>query len=309
MRKFENCDLLAVLGEIASHNTKNFLSDFLIDEEILSEAAQEKNGLDRRYLWMSRSCGTHCLKEKDVFLQGTSEHNTWTAYSDKAKEIIAFAVDVIGFEDGVLKGDLYELDYASHCAMVKNEAVPIGHIRLFCKDGDIYIPYSDDWRNPAKQYSYDERKFIPVNVMQYNALLARQQADRLDGGYNVWNEKKLKLEYGDMPTFGIYQLKEEAEEGLFLSYFSAVKSGLKVDKRNYELTYIGENYSNYSLDELYEVFNVRHPLDFCGHSLSVSDVITYKHSDGSTEAYYVDSCGFVELPDFFGPPQKIPAQM
>lgn len=309
MRKFENCDIFSVLGKIVSHNTKHYQTDFDVDKEIFTRAAEEKKVMDRRYLWMSRPCGTHCLKEKDVFLRDTSEYHTWTAYADTADEINAYAVQVNGYEDGILKGDLYELDYASHCAMVKNEAVPIGHVRLFCKDGDVYVPYSENWRDIARQYSYYERKFIPAEVMKYDTILARQQTDRLDGEYNVWNEKKLKLEYGDIPTFSIYQLKEDAEEGLFLSYRSAVKHGLKIDSSNYELVYIGENYSNYSLDELYEVFNIRHPLDFCGHSLSVSDVITYKHTDGSTEAYYVDSCGFVELPDFFGPPQKNPAEM
>lgn len=32
--------------------------------------------------------------------------------------------------------------------------------------------------------------------------------ERAEGEYNVWDEKKLKLEYGDTPTYSIYQLKE-----------------------------------------------------------------------------------------------------
>ena len=35
MRKFENCDVLAVLHEIMLHNTKHFQEDFVVDEEIL----------------------------------------------------------------------------------------------------------------------------------------------------------------------------------------------------------------------------------------------------------------------------------
>ena len=309
MRKFENCDVLSVLREIMSHNTKHYQTDFDIDEEILTEAAEEPNALDRRYLWMSRPCGTHCLKEKDVFLYDTSEYNTWTAYADTADEIIAYAVQLKSSENGILKGDLYELDYASHCAMVKNSAVYIAQVKLHCGDKDVIMAYSDDLRLKAQKYDYDKREFIPLSLNKHETLLANMQKERLDGEYNVWNEKKLKLEYGDIPTFSIYQLKESADEGLFLSYRPVKKHGLKIDKSNYELVYIGENYSNYSLDELYEVFNIRQPLDFCGHSLSVSDVITYKHEDGSTEAYFVDSCGFVELTDFFGPAQKKPAQM
>lgn len=42
MRKFENCDVLAVLHEIMLHNTKHFQEDFVVDEEILREAAEEQ---------------------------------------------------------------------------------------------------------------------------------------------------------------------------------------------------------------------------------------------------------------------------
>lgn len=94
MRKFENCDVLAVLHEIMLHNTKHFQEDFVVDEEILREAAEESNSLDRRYLWMSRPCGTHCLKEKDVFLYNSPEYSTWTAYADTADKIIAYAVQL-----------------------------------------------------------------------------------------------------------------------------------------------------------------------------------------------------------------------
>ena len=92
MRKFKNCDILAVLGEIVTNNTKHYQSDFEIDKEILAKAAEEKNVRDREYLWMSRPCGTHCLKEKDVFLRDTSEYNTWTAYETGADEIVAYAI-------------------------------------------------------------------------------------------------------------------------------------------------------------------------------------------------------------------------
>ena len=53
-----------------------------------------------------------------------------------------------------------------------------------------------------------------------------------------------------------------------------------------------------SLDDLYEKFNLRRPLDFLGHSLSVSDVIVVNR-EGQEQAYYVDSFGFKEVPEFF----------
>ena len=309
MRKFENCDVLSVLREIMSHNTKHYQTDFAIDEEILTEAANEPDAWDRRFLWMSRPCGTHCLKEKDVFLYDTSEYNTWTAYADAADEIVAYAVQLNGYEDGVLKGDLYELDYASHCAKAKNSAVYIAQVKLHCGDRDIIMAYSDDWRLKARQYSYDKREFIPLSQNKLDTLLEDMQKERLNGHYYPWNERKLNLEYGNTPTYSIYQLKRENYGRLFTSYHRTIEQGFAVKADDYELAYIADSTDGYDLDEIYEEFNIDRLDDFCGHSLSVSDVITYKHEDGSTEAYFVDSCGFIELTDFFGPAQKKPAQM
>ncbi len=309
MRKFENCDVLSVLREIMSHNTKHYQTDFDIDEEILTEAAEEPNALDRRYLWLSRPCGTHCLKEKDVFLFNSPEYSTWTAYAATADEIVAYAVQLNYRENGVLKGDLYELDYASHCAKAKNSAVYIAQVKLHCGDRDIIMAYSDDWRLKAREYNCDKREFIPLSQNKLDTLLGEMQRERLNGHYYPWDEEKLKLEYGDTPTYRIYQLKRENYGRLFTSYHRTIEQGFAVKADDYELAYIADNTDGYDLDEIYEEFNIDRLDDFCGHSLSVSDVITYKHEDGSTEAYFVDSCGFIELTDFFGPAQKKPAQM
>ena len=141
-----------------------------------------------------------------------------------------------------------------------------------------------------------------------DTLLGEMQKERLNGHYYPWDEEKLKLEYGDTPTYRIYQLKRENFDRLFTSYHSTVEQGYTVKADDYELAYIADNANGYDLDEIYEEFNIDRPDDFCGHSLSVGDVIVFKDKDG-TEAYFVDSCGFIELTDFFGPAQKKPAQM
>ena len=51
------------------------------------------------------------------------------------------------------------------------------------------------------------------------------------------------------------------------------------------------------LEQLYQKFNCTRPLDYHGHSLSVSDVIML-NQDGKISAHYVDSIGFKELPGF-----------
>ena len=47
----------------------------------------------------------------------------------------------------------------------------------------------------------------------------------------------------------------------------------------------------------YTRFNIDHPADFKGHSLSVSDVVVL-HQDGKDTAHYCDRVGFSEVPEF-----------
>ena len=51
------------------------------------------------------------------------------------------------------------------------------------------------------------------------------------------------------------------------------------------------------LESLYTKFNIDHPEDFTGHSLSVSDIVALK-TGGVVSCHYVDSVGFAELKDF-----------
>ncbi len=48
---------------------------------------------------------------------------------------------------------------------------------------------------------------------------------------------------------------------------------------------------------IYTQFNIDHPADFTGHSLSVSDVVVL-HQDGENTSHYVDSVGYREIPEF-----------
>ena len=54
------------------------------------------------------------------------------------------------------------------------------------------------------------------------------------------------------------------------------------------------------LVQLYMKFNIDHPTDFRGHSLSVSDIVALKTA-GVVSCHYVDSFGFKKLPDFLKP--------
>lgn len=57
------------------------------------------------------------------------------------------------------------------------------------------------------------------------------------------------------------------------------------------------------LDSIYTRFNIDHPADFTGHSLSVSDIVVL-HQGGKDTAHYCDRVGFSEVPEFLQPAKK-----
>ena len=54
---------------------------------------------------------------------------------------------------------------------------------------------------------------------------------------------------------------------------------------------------NRQLEDLYVKFNIDHPNDFRGHSMSVSDIVALKVA-GEVSFHYVDSVGFQKLENF-----------
>ena len=136
MNKFENVDVLASLQQIMQQNTAAFQNDFDIDKKILTRAAKSKNAEDKVYLWFSRPNGTHCLRERDVFLRGTREHNTFRFYHEQTKErVLAYAVVLSGVESGKVKGSIYELDYAAKAELAIQTALRTDNNRLIYEKG------------------------------------------------------------------------------------------------------------------------------------------------------------------------------
>lgn len=100
------------------------------------------------------------------------------------------------------------------------------------------------------------------------------------------------------PTYSIYQLKRTERDLLFQDYASLERKGIEPKLDRYVLKYISEDNTDSSLDEIYVKFNINPPEDFCGHSLSVSDVIV-KFDGEQCSAFFVDSFGFKPLPNFY----------
>ena len=110
----------------------------------------------------------------------------------------------------------------------------------------------------------------------------------------------------DKDTFSIYQLKrgDETRDFRFEPYDRLQAAGLAVDPANYDLIYTAPLAPDMSLDDIFTRFNIDHPADFKGHSLSVSDVVVL-HQAGQDTAHYVDSVGYQQVPEFLREQQEL----
>ena len=70
-----------------------------------------------------------------------------------------------------------------------------------------------------------------------------------------------------------------------------------MEAANYDLIYTAPLTPDMTLESIWEKFNIDHPKDFKGHSLSVSDVVVL-HQNGQDTAHYVDSFGYKNVPEF-----------
>lgn len=95
----------------------------------------------------------------------------------------------------------------------------------------------------------------------------------------------------------ICQMKDDDENAYrkFISYERLTENGGEIDPSVYEEVYSYTEPSGFAdLNEIYERFNLNHPRDFVGHSLSVSDVIVLE-AYGIERWFYVDRIGFEEI--------------
>jgi hypothetical protein len=92
--------------------------------------------------------------------------------------------------------------------------------------------------------------------------------------------------------YKLLQIKDwENNPYVFRGFSIAQKKNFSLT--DYEVMYEGEidGYNlNYTLEKLFDIFNMSHPEDFKGRSMSVSDVVEL---DG--KMYYCDDFGFKEI--------------
>ena len=177
----------------------------------------------------------------------------------------------------------------------------IDHIRTY---NEGILGYT---QHPFNQPEYKERAqrmldiFVPF-LEAHSELTAEEQRifDDFKAQHPIRTYDDVEKAQG---TFKIYQLPSgEKYHGVRFEGLDRLKAeGIQLNHDDYELVYVGEVgefRGNATLEALYTQFNTDHPEDFRGNSLSVSDVIVIS-VDGKDTAYFCDSFGFTEMPEFF----------
>lgn len=140
-------DILAFLGRVVQENTEHYRSDFVYDTATLTKAIWEPRIEDRIFYWMSRPAGTWCLKEREVFLRGTSAHSIWTHYAEAPERIRAYCVIVTGQENGHITGEIIPLDYPAQVRRVQAHALPTARIIIQYESGHtVTMPFPEHTR-------------------------------------------------------------------------------------------------------------------------------------------------------------------
>ena len=192
-----------------------------------------------------------------------------------------------------------------------DEMLPLSRERaaeLFEQDLTVYLLYEDDT---------EAMVFDREDIDNHSGIFGIQRTDWVAlQDYEAIKDKEkssvseLEQKFLETPTdsFAIYQLRNggELRDYRFEGLQRLQNTGLSVDHDNYELIYTAPltNFNgnqNHTLNKLYEQFNIDHPADFKGHSLSVSDIIALKIND-RLSFHYVDSFGFKEQQNFL--PQR-----
>ena len=177
----------------------------------------------------------------------------------------------------------------------------IDHIRTY---NEGILGYT---QHPFNQPEYKERAqrmldiFVPF-LEAHSELTTEEQRifDDFKAQHPIRTYDDVEKAQG---TFKIYQLPSgEKYHGVRFESMDRLKAdGVQLNKDDYELMYegeVGEFRGNATLEALFAQFNNDRPDDFFGHSLSVSDVIVIS-VDGKDTAYFCDSFGFTEMPEFF----------
>ena len=185
-----------------------------------------------------------------------------------------------------------------------NTMLPLSRERameLFLQDVPVFLLYAD---------STEAMALDAEDISSHTGVFGveREEWDAVRGLVTLSEQEDTEKLFLENPqdAFLIYQIRRgcELDAYRFMNYDYLQSKGVTPERGGYDAIYTGGfmDYGNArtNLDMIYQRFNVDHPADFKGHSLSVSDIVALKQN-GVVSCHYVDSIGFRELPNFLKP--------
>ena len=174
------------------------------------------------------------------------------------------------------------LDYVKECRPLLNQ-------------GQYHLP------EPPQLADFDQ------SLQDYKKQIeAELEQEAATAGLTVEEYVASDYEAPAQPNFSIYQVPPgpEGRDFRYRFYEELQADGLSVDRKNYQLIYSAPLDKDITLDEIYRRFNMEHPADYKGHSLSMGDIVVFRQ-DGKQTAYYVDEgADYRQVPEFFAQPEK-----
>ena len=203
MKKFMDVDLIQSLKAVLQQNTGFYQSDFEIDRQILARAASEPEGRDRTFLWLSRPCGTHCLRECEVFLKGSPAYGVWQFFGNRNHNgVLAYAAEITHDEDDKILGNLYELDFGQHSRHVEDKALPTDYVRVVYEHGSRKQPVTKTVSSEEDllfgKYLYSEYQTNESDAHRHILREEKQDRDRFKQG--DFQEHIVSLRIGRIET-------------------------------------------------------------------------------------------------------------
>ena len=179
-------------------------------------------------------------------------------------------------------------DYAKECRPLLNQGEPLPD-----------MPQLSDFDPSIQAY----REQVMAEIEQEAADAGMTVEEYAAAGYEA-PAQEAAPEPGD--SFSIYQVPAgpEGRDFRYRSYEELQAAGLAVDRKNYELVYTAPLEPGTTLADIDRRFQMDHPTDYKGRSLSTGDVVVFQQGDRQA-AYYVDAgAGYREVPEFFNPQEK-----
>lgn len=298
-------------GYIAAWSKDKELKELRASLETINKTSSELiTDIDRNYAEIMKEREAEMAIETDEkSLEETqSDENTSKTAEDAIDEIARKVQEedpVQAPDNGYMPDPSMSIEAMNAYGYTDSDMLPLSKERaleLFERDVPIYMLYEGNTEAMA---------FEPEDIALFSGCfgITREDWDAVKDEVPPMDleliKQKRERAFLDSPSdaYAIYQLKRDdtTADIRFMNSEYLQKKGIEPQYENYELVYTGALTKDGSqvekLEDLYRIFNVEHPQNFVGHSLSVSDIVALKQA-GVVSYHYVDSIGYKELTNF-----------